>query len=419
MEDDWRVGGRKDGAAGFIGNRLTAPKLGEWLQLVESFACYPGPRMIYELVPEGEAYIIPVWEPEVPGWDVALDLQALSGETEARSLRRRALCRTRPDRKNWNVVAESKRVGSGEIMTASAGVRSGMLVEERETGQLGILREAWWDGAEEGWVGALEWLPGNFEAERRSAGWTKFKEERVSWPTVLPNFQRWSRIQCDRRLRPVTGYREPPRSPRPGSGCLWVWGRQQEEGKTALQRLVPPKRLAAEVSADFVERLSAWWAGGGKVLIASDGSLKKIRVPGRKELVWVYGLAPADFQEDEPNETVRVVEWLGSSGKSINLSPWMTPSLFICEIAAAAGAIAHLAQACEQGVRAPGRVVVYSDNAGMIQVLQGLPTRKHNAWRKTVGVGWWGLIKRGVMELTRRVGTWQAVWGRRWSGATG
>ncbi len=218
----------------------------------------------------------------------------------------------------------------------------------------------------------------------------------------------------------MRGYRERPRSPHPGSGCIWVWGRQQEGGETALQRLVPPKRLAAAVSADFVERLSAWWAGGGKVLIASDGSLKKIRVPGRKELVpqgstgWVYGLAPADFPKDEPNETMPVsaVEWLGSSGKSIDLSPWMTPFSFICETAAAAGTIAHLAQACVQGVRSPGRLVIYSDNAGMIQVLQGMSTRKHNVWCKTVGFGWWGLIKRGVMELTRRGGTWQAVWVR-------
>ena len=64
-------------------------------------------------------------------------------------------------------------------------------------------------------------------------------------------------------------------------------------------RLVAPKRLAAAVTADFVERLRAWWEGGGKVLIASDGSLKKARLPGRKELVpqgstgWVYGLDPA------------------------------------------------------------------------------------------------------------------------------
>ncbi len=45
-------------------------------------------------------------------------------------------------------------------------------------------------------------------------------------------------------------------------------------------------------------------------------------------------------------------------------------------------------------------------------MLQGVPTRKHNAWRKTVGVGWWGLIKRGLLELTRRGGTWGAVWVR-------
>ena len=154
MEDGWRVGGREDGAAGLIGNRLTESKLEKWLRVVDSFACYPAPRMIYELVPEGEEYIIPVWE--VPGWKVTSNLKALRGGTEALSLRRRALCRTRPDRIKWDVVAESKRVGSGEIMTTSTGVRSGMFVEECETGQLGILRETWWDGAGEGWVGAVE-----------------------------------------------------------------------------------------------------------------------------------------------------------------------------------------------------------------------------------------------------------------------
>ena len=99
----------------------------------------------------------------------------------------------------------------------------------------------------------------------------------------------------------------------------------------------------------------------------------------------MYGLAPAEFPEDEPNEAMSDGEWLGSTGKAIHLSPWMTPSSFVCETAAAAGAIAHLGQACVQGVNLPGRVVVYSDNAGIIQVLQGLPTRKHNAWRKTAG----------------------------------
>ena len=415
MDDGWRVGGREDGAAGLIGNRLKKSKLDKWLQVVDSFACYPGPRMVYELVPEGEEYVIPVWM--VPGWKVTSNLKALSGGTEDRSLRRRALCRTRPDRINWDVVGESKRVGSGEILTNASGVRSDMFVEECVTGKLGILRETWWGGAEEGWVGAVEWLPGHFEAERRSAGWNKFKEEGNSWPMVLPNFQRWCEIRCD-RLQAVRGYKERPRKPRPGEGCIWVWGRRQEAGGVALPRGVPPSRFAAEVSADLVDRLSAWWEGGGKVLIASDGSLKKVRMPGRKELVpqgstgWVYGLAPADFPEDEPNDAMCAVEWLGSSGKAIDLSRWMTPSSFICETAAAAGAIANLAQACVQGIRLPGRVVVYSDNAGMVQVLQGLPTRKHNAWRKTVGVGWWGMIKRGLLALTRRGGTWQAVWVR-------
>jgi hypothetical protein len=85
---------------------------------------------------------------------------------------------------------------------------------------------------------------------------------------------------------------------------------------------------------------------------------------------------------------MRGVEWIESSGKSIDLTPWMTPSSFICDTAAAAGAIAQLVQACVQGVRSPGCVVLYSDNVGMIQVLQRMQTRKHNAWRKTVGVGW-------------------------------
>ena len=173
MDDGWRVGGREDGAAGLIGNRLKESKLGKWLQVVDSFACYPGPRMVYELVPEGEEYIIPVWE--VPGWKVTKNLKALNGGTDALSLRRRALCRTRPDRINWDVVAESKRVGSGEILTTATGVRSGMFVEESETGQLGILRETWWAGAAEGWAGTVEWLPGYFEGERRSAGWNFFK----------------------------------------------------------------------------------------------------------------------------------------------------------------------------------------------------------------------------------------------------
>ncbi len=43
--------------------------------------------------------------------------------------------------------------------------------------------------------------------------------------------------------------------------------------------------VAEAVAPAFVERFRAWWEGGGKVCIALDGSLKRIRLPGRKELV--------------------------------------------------------------------------------------------------------------------------------------
>ena len=104
----------------------------------------------------------------------------------------------------------------------------------------------------------------------------------------------------------------------------------------------------------------------------------------------MLGLAPADFKDEAPNTDQSAVEWLPGVGRSIPLSRWMNPSSFICETAAAAGALACIATACAEGVLSPGRVTLYSDNKGMIQVLQGLDGRKHNAWRKTVGVGWWG-----------------------------
>ena len=60
MEDGWRVGGWEDGAAGLIGNRLTEPKLEKWLRVVDSFACYPGPRMISCVEGSGvEGYVEP------------------------------------------------------------------------------------------------------------------------------------------------------------------------------------------------------------------------------------------------------------------------------------------------------------------------------------------------------------------------
>ena len=140
MEDGWRVGGREDGAGGLLGNLIAADRLGQWMQLVDTFSCYPGPRLLYKFVPEGGESLIPLWE--VPGWAVLANLGMLgtsSRVTEDRRLRLRDLCRTRPDRKQWSAVEESKQVGRGEIMTTLNRVRSGMFVEEPET-------EAGWQG---------------------------------------------------------------------------------------------------------------------------------------------------------------------------------------------------------------------------------------------------------------------------------
>ena len=89
------------------------------------------------------------------------------------------------------------------------------------------------------------------------------------------------------------------------------------------------------------------------------------------------------------------VEWIDSSGRSIELSQWITPSSFICETAAAAKLSPISPRRVCKGSDHRDEVVLYSDNAGMIQVLRGMQTRKHNVWRKTVGVGLWGMIKRG------------------------
>jgi hypothetical protein len=122
----------------------------------------------------------------------------------------------------------------------------------------------------------------------------------------------------------------------------------------------------------------------------------------------VFGLAPADFKEEVPNTEQAAVEWLPGVGRSIPLSRWMNPSSLICETAAAAGALDCLAKACEDGLLNPGSVMLYSNNKGMIQVLQGLSGRKHSAWWKTVGVGWWGMIRRATEALVSRGGTWRS-----------
>ena len=198
----------------------------------------------------------------------------------------------------------------------------------RVAGKVGVLGETWWDGGEVGWVGLVEWLQGSFASARSRTGSScaKFKEEGASWPCLLPNFGRWCRINCA-LLLPVWADREAPLKPHSAEGRLWVWETQQEVGEEAPLHLALPPTVGSTVASAFVERARAWWEGGGKVCIASNGSLKRIRLPDRKELVplgstgWVYGSAPAEFQEGEPNEAMGDVEWKESSGKSIDLSP--------------------------------------------------------------------------------------------------
>jgi hypothetical protein len=75
VEDGWHIGGRADGMAGQLGNLIVDAKLGLWMQLVDTFPCYPGPRMLYEIVPEGGDSLIPVWE--ASGWSVLSELHGL------------------------------------------------------------------------------------------------------------------------------------------------------------------------------------------------------------------------------------------------------------------------------------------------------------------------------------------------------
>ncbi len=239
---------------------------------------------------------------------------------------------------------------------------------------------------------AVEWLTGYFTTDRQPAQWARYEEQGTCWPCNLPDFKSWRKVSCA-ALRPVRAFRASPRWPDQKRKCLWVWGESAAAAAPAAPAHEPTTVTGEILAPGVAARLNAWWESGGKVLIVTDGSLKHIRAAGGRELVprggagWVFGLAPAEFKDEAPNTDQSAVEWLPGVGCSIPLSRWMNPSSFICETAAAAGALACIATACAEGVLFPGSLTLYSDNKGMIQVLQGLDGRKHNAWRKTVGVG--------------------------------
>ncbi len=75
MYAGWSVGGRHNGGESLVGNLIPEATLGGWMNLVDTFARYPGPQMLHELVTEGSEQLIPVWE--VLGWEVVAPLKAL------------------------------------------------------------------------------------------------------------------------------------------------------------------------------------------------------------------------------------------------------------------------------------------------------------------------------------------------------
>ncbi len=94
MEDGWAVGGSQCGQAGLIGNLLPAASLEAWMELVDTFACYPGLHMLHEIATPGGGGgpLIPVWT--VPGWAIVAPLAALAAGTPEATGRLRELCQS-------------------------------------------------------------------------------------------------------------------------------------------------------------------------------------------------------------------------------------------------------------------------------------------------------------------------------------
>ena len=219
MEDGWAVGGSPRGQEGLIGNLLPPASLEVWTQLVDNFACYPGPYMLHEIATQGGSSLIPVWS--VPGWDIVSPLAALAAETPEATEYLRELCRSQPISRGWTPQTEGPPVRSGKILMTETGVRSGMYVEREGGGILGILRETWWEDSSSSWVGAVEWLTGNFTTDRHLAQWTRYEEQGTCWPCNLPDFKSWRKVPCA-ELRPVRAFRAFPSRPDQKRKCLWV-----------------------------------------------------------------------------------------------------------------------------------------------------------------------------------------------------
>jgi hypothetical protein len=176
MEDGWVVGGSQHGQESLFGNLLPAASLDVWMKLVDTFACYPGLHMLHEIATQGGGPLIPVWN--LPGWDIVSPLAALEAGPPAAAGRLRELCHTQPDSRGWTPPrTEGQAVSSGKILATDMGVRSGSFVERAGEGIIGILRETWWEDSSSSWVGAVEWLTGDFANDKQPAQWSRYEEQ--------------------------------------------------------------------------------------------------------------------------------------------------------------------------------------------------------------------------------------------------
>ena len=276
MEDGWAVGGLQYGQAGLIGNLLPAASLEAWMELVDTFACYPGPHMLHDRQ-AGGGPLIPVWA--IPGWAIVAPLAELATGTPEAMGRLRELCQSQPDSRGWTPRTEGQAVSSGKILVTDTGVRSGSYVESVGDGVLGILRETWREDSSSSWVGSVEWLTGIFTTDRLPAQWARYEEQGTCWPCNLPDFKSWRTVSCA-ELRPVRAFRASPRWPNQKRKCLWVWGESAPAAAPAALAHAPTAPTGDILAPAVAARLNEWWASGGKVLIATDGSLKHIRVAG-------------------------------------------------------------------------------------------------------------------------------------------
>ncbi len=168
-----------------------------------------------------------------------------------------------PDSRGWTSRTEGQAVSSGKILATDTGVRIGSYVERAGEGIIGILRETWWEDSSFSWVGAVEWLTGDFTTDKQPAQWSRYEEQGTCWPCNLPDFKSWRKVSCA-ALRPVRGFRASPRRPDQKRKCLWVWGEAAAEAAPAAPAHEPTTGTGETLAPGVAARLNAWWESGGR-----------------------------------------------------------------------------------------------------------------------------------------------------------